>query len=297
MRRRGQVEADKRCRIAVGIGNVAELDAGNTAQRFSDVGLVLALPGDDRVELAQLGEPQGPLELVHAEVESQDEPSLHGPRHVGVVVVAVVMVPVGTVIELFAVRDHHAALTGRHGLVVIEAQDPHIAEGPQLFPAEAPAGALGIVLEDLQVVLLRDLHDLVDPRGRAAHVNGDDGLRAGREPFFDAVGVQVEALVDIADNGNGPRLQDGLVGGDEGEGRHDHLVPGAHVQGREGHLQRRRARCDAQGVFHPQVAAEGLLELANLEDALSLLVVTVSHQDACLQDVHQFLDFLFSDQF
>ncbi len=52
-----------------------------------------------------------------------------------------------------------------------------------------------------------------------------------------------------------------------------------------------------RACFDPQVAAEGLLELANLEDALSLLVVTVSHQDACLQDVHQFLDFLFSDEF
>ncbi len=118
----------------------------------------------------------------------------------------------------------------------------------------------------------------------------------GVEPFLDAVGVQVEAVVDIADNGNGPRFQNGFIGGNEGKGRHDHLVPGAHVQGREGHLQRRRARRDAQGVFHPQVAAEGLLELANLEDALSLLVVTVSHQDARLQDVHQFLDFLFSDE-
>jgi len=61
-------------------------------------------------------------------------------------------------------------------------------------------------------------------------------------------------------------------------------------------FSRRGARCDAQGVFYPQVTAKGLLELANLVNALSLLVVTVSHQDACLQDIHQFLDFLFSQK-
>jgi len=211
------------------------------------------------------------------------------------VVVAVIVVPVGAVVDLLAVRDHHAPLARRHGLVVVEAEDPGIAEGAQLLPPEAAACALGVVLEHLEVVLFRDLHDPVDARGRPAHVHGDDGLRVGRDPLFDAVGVEIQAVIDVADHGNGTRLQDRLVGGDEREGRHDDLVPRPHIEGREGHLQRRRARGDTQGVPGAQVLCELLLELADLEDAPAFLVVPVSHQDACLQDVQDLFDFLFSD--
>jgi len=52
----------------------------------------------------------------------------------GIVIVAVIVIPVGPFVEILPVGDDHAALAGGDGLVVVEAEDAHIPESAELFP-------------------------------------------------------------------------------------------------------------------------------------------------------------------
>ncbi len=87
----------------------------------------------------------------------------------------VIMILVGPMIEGFTVCDDHAAFAGRHGFVVVEAEDPHIAEGAQFFPLERAAASLGIVLQDPEVMTAGHFHD---PAIRAAEPHMCTGMTA-----------------------------------------------------------------------------------------------------------------------
>jgi len=290
------MERDEGARVALRVGNVPETDPGHCAQRFPDGGLVLALLGNDRVELSQLGKAQGPLKLVHAEIQAENGTALEGAAHLRVVVMAVVVIPLGAQVEIFVVRDDHPAFTRRHRLVEVEAEDPHVSDSAELFPAVAPARALRVVLEHLEIPFPGDRHDSVHVGRRPAHVDGDDGLRVRGQPPLDALGVQIQALVDVPGNRHCPGLQDGLVGGIERERRHDHFVAGPDIQGGQSNHKRGRSRRYAKRVGGPEIPGEFLLELPDLEYALPFLVKPVSHQDARLHDIHDFLQFLFSEK-
>ncbi len=292
-----EVEGQERGRITFGVGQFPEFDAWDGAEHALDGLLVLLLFPDEPVELSKLGEPQGALEFVHPVVEAEDAPSLHGAADLGVVVVAVIVIPLGTVGQALAVRHHHAALAGGQRLVVVEAEDSHVAESSELFALEAAPAGLGVVLQDQQLVYPGDVHDLVDMGPGAAHVHGNDRLGVGRDPFLDGGRVEVQCLVDVGHDRDGPHLQHRLVGRQEREGGDDHLVAWADIHRRQGDFQRRRAGRDTQGAAGPAVSREFLLELADLENPLPFPVKAVSHQDARLQDIHHFLHLFAADQF
>ena len=97
--------------------------------------------------------------------------------------------------------------------------------------------------------------------------------------------------------GIAPGFKDGFVGGIERERRHDHFVAGPDIQGSQRDHESGRPGCHAERVGGPEILGEFLLELLDLEYALPFLVKPVSHQDARLHDIHDFLEFLFSEKF
>jgi len=140
-------------------------------------------------------------------------------------------------------------------------------------------------------------HNLVDLRRRTAHVNRNHGLRVAGLLLFDFVRIEIQRIVDVAHHGNRADFQDGFIRREKGKGRYEHFVAGAHVHRGERHLERRRAGRHAQRVFHTAVAGKLLFKLAHLENAFSLLVESVTHQNAGFHHVHDFLDFFRTDQF
>jgi hypothetical protein len=113
----------------------------------------------------------------------------------------------------------------------------------------------------------------------------EDGAGARRDRPRDGVLVQVEGVrPDIDEHRPRPEAHDGVGGGDEGEGRQDHLVAGAEVAEHGGHLQGGGAGRRQQ---HP-ADAETLLQ----QPAPLLREVAVAGDVAVgdrLGDVEQFL--------
>ncbi|OQC72148.1 MAG: hypothetical protein BWX45_01030 [Deltaproteobacteria bacterium ADurb.Bin002] len=210
---------------------------------------------------------------------------------------AVVGVPLRPQIQFFIVRDHHAAFAGRQGLVIVEAEDAHIAEAAELFAFEARAATLGVVFQNHQLVFAGDPHNLVDLRRRTAHVNGNDRFGVARFLLLDFPGIEIQRVVDVAHHRNRAHFQNRFICRQEREGRHQHFVAGAHVHRGQCDFQRRRTGRHAQRVFDAAVLRELLFQPAHLEDAFSFLIKPIAHQDAGFQHVHHFLDFFLTDQF
>ena len=87
-----------------GSGIARNFSPGIGGEHLLDRRLVLPLRGDDPVELPELGEAEGALELVHPVIEAEDRPAVQRPADGGEVVVAVVVVPLGAVVEVEVVR-------------------------------------------------------------------------------------------------------------------------------------------------------------------------------------------------
>jgi len=96
--------------------------------------LFFLLLADQIIQLAQLGETQSALQLVHPEVEPENGSSFQGAADLGIMVVAVVVIPFRPQIKFLVIGNHHAAFAGGDCFDVIEAECSHIAEAAQLLP-------------------------------------------------------------------------------------------------------------------------------------------------------------------
>ena len=293
---RGEIEGQKGGRIASGVGYLPELDPLNRPQRCLDRLFVFSLLGDNIIEFPQLGQTQRPLDLVHPVIEAEDGPAVERP--VGrLVIMAVIVVPIGTIGELLVVSQNHPAFTRSHGFYVIKAEDAHVAEGTELFPPETGAAPLGIILQHQEVVLAGHLNDPVNPRRRAAHVDGNNRLRVRGNLPRHVIGVQTQRGINIRHYGDGPHLQDRLIGSQKGKCRHEYFVAGTDIHGRQRHLEGGRTGRHPEGIFCPAVFGKGRLEFLALENALPFLIKIISDEDACLQHLHYLLYFFLTDHF
>ena len=135
---------------------------------------------------------------------------------------------------------------------------------PGVAVADPGAGHVGGVEHQLQAALRAQRAHLGVAAGVPAHADEADRPRARRDPRRDLRGVEAEVLVHVGKDGPEVLVEDGVVGGDEGEGRRDHLVPvlpaAVFLQQPEGEMQPRGGRAQEVRVGKAAVVAPGLLE-------------------------------------
>jgi len=90
------------------------------------------------------------------------------------------------------------------------------------------------VLNDLQMMPLRDFHDGIHVRHLAEQMHGDDGLGSRGDRAFEQGGIQSEsALIDVDEHGLGAAIADGFGGRHERAGHSDHLITRADAEAEE----------------------------------------------------------------
>src|SRR5271157_1206908 len=103
-----QIERQKGCRISIGIRDIPESNALAFAKDIFDSLFIFFLLSDNRIKLPQLGKAKGALKFVHAVIESQNRPTFKGPADIGVMVMAVIVVPLGTEVKIFIISEDHS---------------------------------------------------------------------------------------------------------------------------------------------------------------------------------------------
>ncbi len=127
--------------------------------------------------------------------------------------------------------------------------------------AEGRPVRLGAVLDDVQPVVFRDVHDGADFGGMPVQVDRHDRLRLLRDGLLEQRGVhRVAFLVDVHQDRPGAAHLDGGDGRDGCVRHRDHFVVRADSAGKQGQVKRFGAAADADPVVQAQVAGELLLE-------------------------------------
>ena len=159
------------------------------------------------------------------------------------------------------VEHERAALDGGDVFVGVKTERDEVTEGADAFAVPLAAEGLGGVLDDAEVVLLRDGVEAVAVDGQAGEIDGDDGARGRSDGGFDAGEVEVAGDgVDVDEHGLGADIEDDVAGGDPGERRGNDLVARADA----GDAQRDFHRAGA-GVEHAHGAAAAILGEFRLE--------------------------------
>ena len=153
--------------------------------------------------------------------------------------------------QIVIIRHEHAAFAGGEILVGEETEDADLAPGAEGFTVQETAGGMGDILDDGQVVPLRDRHDFGQAAGEAGVVHDDDGFGAGGDGGLDGGGVdgQVVGAEDVGEADVRAAMQGGVGGGDKGEGGDDDFVTGADAEGEAGQVQAFGGVGDGEGVF------------------------------------------------
>ena len=152
-------------------------------------------------------------------------------------------------------EDHAAVAAAAEVLRGIEREGAGIAPCGHWPAVVVGAHRLGGVGYHGQAPAMRDRLDLVHGRGLTVQVHGHHGPRPRRDGRLETPGIEVVGLrVDVDEDRDGADQHNRARGGDEREGRRDHLVAGAHTHRLEGEQQRVGARVEADAV---PGAAEG----------------------------------------
>ena len=187
-------------------------------------------------------------------------------------------------------RHQHAALTGRHGLVGVEAEHHRIAlQRANALPLPGRRQRMGSVFHHFQAVLLCNGVDGVHVHRQTGIVHRHQRLGPRGDGRFNGSGVDVErGRIDVHQPHVGAQVAHHLGGGGEGVRGGDDLVTGADAQGFQRQVQASRGRVDSNrlqaGVA--QVIDKGLLEQAGLG---------AGGDPAGTQGVHHFRDFFLAD--
>ena len=106
------------------------------------------------------------------------------------------------------VGRHHAAFAAGDDLVELQAEGADVADAAESLTVVAAAVGLGNILQNRQLVLARDGHQLVHLARCAPHMNRDDGLRIGGDLAPHVRRVEGQRLVDLGQDGHGPHGHD-----------------------------------------------------------------------------------------
>ena len=199
--------------------------------------------------------------------------------------------PVGRLVA----GHHHAAVARRDRLVDVEAVSAGIPNRPYGAALVAGAKRLRAVLDQQEFVLVGNRLQLVQPRRIAEHMHGHDGLGARRDLALHVGRVQIERAVDLRQDRNRPRIDDRRDAGNEGVSGHNDLVARTHPQPDQRHQQRRGSGVHRHGVGHADALGHFLLKFDDLGLEPRIVGAPVSVQIPRLQNLQQFLLFLFPD--
>ncbi len=110
----------------------------------------------------------------------------------------------------------------------IEAESSDVSEGADELAVVAGAEGIAAILDQPEIVLLGDAHDLGEIEGIAEGVRNHDGARLGSDGGFDLVGLNVVGgNIDIDEDGNESVLHRRIDGGRKTGGDGNDLIAGA----------------------------------------------------------------------
>ena len=247
------------------------------------------------VQTVELRAHDGAAELGHPEVGAAEQLALKslGRKAVRTPAGGGIVIATGTGIEPVIVGQKRAALTGGDGLVILEREAATVAEGADELALIRRAAGLGTVLDDAQIMLLRDGHDGIHIARDAAHMDTDDALGCRGDLLFNVGRIDRQRFVDLGDDGDCFGADNGRAGGEEGIAGHDALVAGADAAGRQRRQQRTRAGAGRQTVLRAHLGLEMLLKLADL--GLNAFRAVVPEQIFIVQDLHDLFLFRLAD--
>ena len=120
---------------------------------------------------------------------------------------------------------------------------------------------LRAVLHQQQLVILGDPGQRGHVGRLAEQVHWQDRARARRDGRGHGLGIDVEgAGIDVDEHGLGAHVADRLRGGDEREGRGDHLVPGPEIGRAQREVQRVGAGSAGDRVAYPEILGQLVLQ-------------------------------------
>ncbi len=175
--------------------------------------------------------------------------------------------------KIVAVGDQHAALTSRDDLVELQTEGPGVAKRAQTAPAVSRAGCLADVLDQDEVVLLRDRNELFHRGRRSAHVHRENRACPRRDPPLDVGRIERQRLVHLGEDGKGARGKHGVRRRVPRVRRDDHLVPFTDARADQGADQCGGTRVEAERVLRAHVRCELALEGEDLVRPLADAVV------------------------
>ncbi len=138
--------------------------------------------------------------------------------------------------------DHDAAFARGNGLGLLQAVGADIAQGAQRAAFIGCAHALAAVFDDLHAMPAGHCQDGVEIGRIPLQVHRHDGLGGGRDAVLDIGGVEIEAVVDLGEDGQGARLDDGAVVGIPGPRGQDHFIARTDFERGQGTVRARRFR-------------------------------------------------------
>lgn len=129
--------------------------------------------------------------------------------------------------EVIVVCDDHAAFAaGREVFALAEAEAADIADGSGFFALVDAAEALCAVFDNLEVVLLGDLHDRIHVGDDTVEVDNDNRFCAFCDEGLNRLGVNRVVRRNVREYGEGACLKRAEAGGDETVGGADDFVAG-----------------------------------------------------------------------
>jgi len=162
--------------------------------------------------------------------------------HSGFDVVAMVAERAAFPAKVFVHGQNHAALTsGGKMLGLAEAEAADIADGADGAAVIFAADGLRTVLDNIEVMLLRNVHDAAHITDDTVQMHDDDALGAVGDLALNIIRVNGVVGGHVAENGDRTGLHDGIGGRDEGIRRDEHLVAGANAEAGNANMQGCRA--------------------------------------------------------
>jgi len=165
--------------------------------------------------------------------------------------------------DLSGVGGEHAAFASGKVFIGEEGEAADLTPGAEGFTLQAGSRAMGGVFDDVQVVLLGNLADGGHIAGVAGVVHDDDGFGARGDAGFYGCGGDGEVIGagDVGEGYTGTSVEDGVGGGDEGEGGDDDFIAGPDAERQAGEMQGFGGVGDGEAMGGACHLGEGLFEL------------------------------------
>ena len=165
------------------------------------------------------------------------------------------------------VGRHQAAIAERPQVLRgVERKAAHQAQAP--YTTSIPvrgADGLGSIFNDRDAMLVCHRQDLVHGSRLTEQMDWNDGLCSIGDRGLQQARVHVIGrIVHVHEHRRCPGTGNTTSGGKEGEGWHDHVISGSDIQGHQGHQKRIGATGYTNGVPHPQVGGQLLLQCLHL---------------------------------